>query len=77
MQKTIQIISFSKQKNQVKQDHHEEIDKNFIQALKKLNMPYNTASLNYINDKFNNMKLEDTSQEKSLIYQEHTYFSVM
>ena len=40
-------------------------------------MPYNTASLNYINDKFNNMKLEDTSQEKSLIYQEHTYFSVM
>ena len=38
---------------------------------------YNTASRNYINDKFMDMTLEDTSQEKALIHPEHAYFSVL
>ena len=40
-------------------------------------MSYNNASLNYIYDKFKDMMLEDTSQEKSLINQENSYFVVM
>ena len=47
------------------------VDKN----AKKLNTSYNLAYLNYINDKFKDMRLEDTPEEKALIHQEHTYFS--
>ena len=45
------------------------MDKNIILALNKLYKSYNISSLNYINDKFKHMKLEDTSQEKTLIHQ--------
>ena len=65
-QKTIKSISFTKQKNQVKQDHHEDKDKNFILALKRLHMLYNPGSLHYIKNKFNYMMLEDTSEEKGI-----------
>ena len=68
---------FEKQENQLKQDHHEYIDKKVIQSLKKLDTSYNPASLNYIHYKFKDMKIEYVSQEKSLIHQEHTYFSVL
>ena len=37
VQKTIEIVYFAKQENQIKQDRHEEIEKNFIRSLKKLN----------------------------------------
>ena len=40
-------------------------------------MTYNPASINYINYKFSDMMIEDTSQKKSLMYQERTYFSVL
>ena len=60
-------MSFAIEENQVKQDHHEDIDKNFIQVLKKLDTPYNPAYINYINDKFKDMMLEDNSQENSCI----------
>ena len=53
------------------------MDKKFIQALKKPDTSYNLDSLNYINYKFNTMTLEDTSQEKVLIHQECTHFSVL
>ena len=46
-------------------------------ALKKLDISYNPASINYINDKFKDIALEYTSQEKALIQQEHAYFSVL
>ena len=46
-------------------------------VLKKLDKSKNPASLNYINDKFNNMTLEEKSQEKVPIHQEHTYLSVL
>ena len=36
-----------------------DIDKNTIQALNKMDMSYNPASLNYINEKFKDMTLED------------------
>ena len=58
----IKCISFAKQENQVKQDHHEDIDKNVIQALKKIYTSYNPDSLNYINRKFKDITLEDMSQ---------------
>ena len=70
-------MSFAIEENQVKQDHHEDIDKNFIQVLKKLDTPYNPAYISYINEKFIDMKLEDTSPEKALIHKEHPYFSVL
>ena len=38
------------------------MDQNVIQALKKMDTSYNPDCLNYINDKFNNMTLEYTSQ---------------
>ena len=62
--KTIKSVTFAKQNNQVKKDHHEDTDKKFIRALKKLDTSYNNASLNYINNKLNNMMQEDVSQEK-------------
>ena len=37
VQKTIEIVYFAKQENQIKQDRHEETEKNFIRSLKKLN----------------------------------------
>ena len=40
-------------------------------------MSYNPASPNYKNYKFKDMELKDASQEKSLIHQEHSYFSVL
>ena len=40
-------------------------------------MSYNPAPLNYINEKIKDMKLEDMSQEKALIHQDHAYFSVL
>ena len=40
-------------------------------------MWYNPASAKFINDKSKDMMLEDTSQEKALIQQEHAYFSVL
>ena len=69
--KTYRILSRAfilQRKNKVKQDHNEDVDQNVIWSLNKLNTSYNPASLNYINYKFKNMMLEDTSQEKSLIY---------
>ena len=42
-----------------------------------MNMSYNTAYFNYINEKFKYMALEDTSQQKLLIHQEHAYLSVI
>ena len=48
-----------------------------IWELKELDTSYNTASTKYINDKFNETTIEDMLQEKALIHQEHTYFSVM
>ena len=66
-----------KKKEKKKRYHQNEIDKNVIQALEKLDASYNPAYLKYINDKFNDMTLEDTSEEKALIHQEHTYFSVL
>ena len=50
-QKIIKGFSFAKQENQVKQYHHEDIDKNVILALKKPDTSYNLASLNHINEK--------------------------
>ena len=38
---------------------------------------YNPVSPNYINVKFKDMVLQDTSQERSLIHQKHDYFSVL
>ena len=70
---TINTVSFAKQENQVKQDQHEDIDNKIIQALKKLDLSYNTDSLNHINYKFKDMILEDMSQEKALIHQEQAY----
>ena len=43
----------------------------------RLDTSYNTASINYINDKFKGMKLENKSQEKSPIHQENAHFRVM
>ena len=40
-------------------------------------MSYNSDYINCINHKFKDIPLEDTSQEKKLIHQEHAYFSVM
>ena len=40
-------------------------------ALKKLDISYNPASINYINDKFKDIALEYTSQEK-LLYNKST-----
>ena len=57
IQKTIKSIYFEKQVNQVKQYHHEDIDRNIIRALKKLGISYNLASLNYINNKIKEMTL--------------------
>ena len=42
-----------------------------------MDMSYNPSSLNYINDKFKDMMIEDMSQEKLFIHQEHTYFSML
>ena len=64
LHKTIKRVSFAKQENKVRQDHHEDTEKNAIRALKKLDTPYNPASLNYIHDKFKYTTLEYTSQEK-------------
>ena len=71
---TTKRVSFTKQENKVKQDHHECIDKNFIWELKKIDTPYNPSSLNYINGKFIDMTIEE---DKALIHQEHSYFSVL
>ena len=68
-QKTIKSVFFAKQDNQIKQDNHEDIDKNVIQALKKLDTSYNIDYLRYINDEFNNMMLEYMSQERYLVQQ--------
>ena len=72
-QKTIKIIYSVKQENQVKQNHHEDIDRNIIRSLKKLDTSYNPASLNYTKDKVKDMMLEYAPQEKSPIHQEHTH----
>ena len=69
VQKNIKSVSFAKQENQVKQDNHKDIDKNIIRALNKLDTSYNPDYINYINDKFKDMMLEDKSQEKSIIHQ--------
>ena len=46
VQKTIKTVYFKKQENNIKQDHHEYIDKNVIQSLNKMNMSYNPDDLN-------------------------------
>ena len=73
VQNIFKRVSFAKQENQVKQ-FHEDIDKNVLRALKKLDTSYNPDSINYINKKFKDMILEE---EKALIHQEHSYFSVL
>ena len=45
-----------------------------MRALKKLDKLYNPASLHYIMEKFKDMMPEE---EKALIHQYHSYFSVM
>ena len=40
-----------------KQYHHEEINKYVIQVLNKLDMSYNTASLDYTHEKFKDTML--------------------
>ena len=35
------------------------------------------TNINYINDKFKDITLEDAAQEKSRIHKEHAYFSVI
>ena len=62
--KTIKNVSFKKQENQVEQDHHEDMDKNVIRALKNLDTSYNPASINQITDKFNGMT-QKTCHKKS------------
>ena len=52
VQKTIKTVYFTIQVNQVKQDHHKDIDKNVIRALEKIDTSYNLASIHYIYDKF-------------------------
>ena len=49
LQNNTKTIYFAKQENKFKPDHHEDIGKIVIQELKKLDMLYNPASLNYIN----------------------------
>ena len=49
IQRIIKTISFVKQKNKVKQYHHEDIDKKMIRSLKKLDTSYNPAYLNVMN----------------------------
>ena len=44
------------------------MNQRLIQALKKMDNSYNIASLNYINKRFKDMKIENTSQGKTLIY---------
>ena len=45
-QKNIKSVYFAKKWNQIKQDHYEEIDKEIIQALKKLDTSYNPEFFN-------------------------------
>ena len=40
---------------------------NFIQELNKFDMSYNPYSLNYLNNMFKLMMLENSSEDKSLI----------
>ena len=49
-------------KNKIKEYQHEDINKNFIRELNKLDTSYNPASLNYINEKFKDIILEDTPE---------------
>ena len=51
--------------------------KKIIHSRKKLYVPYNPSSLNQINKIFKDMTLGEKSQWKALIYQEHSYFSVL
>ena len=53
------------------------MEKNIIEALKKLDTSYNPVSINYINDKFNDMTIEDKSQKKAIINQEPAHFIVL
>ena len=75
--KTTKSVYFSKQKNKGKQYHHLDIDKTVIRALNKLDMSYNPVYLNCIYDKFKQMKLHDTLQEKPPIHQYNSHFSVL
>ena len=49
-------------KNKIKEYQHEDINKNFIRELNKLDTSYNPASLNYINEKFKDITLEDNPE---------------
>ena len=71
VQNNIKSVSIVKHENKVKQDNYEDIEKNFICTLMKMDTPYNLAFLRYTNYKFKYMMLEDASQEKQLIHQEH------
>ena len=53
---TTNTVFFTKQENQVKQDHNKDII-NVVRALKKLYMSYNLDSVNYISDKFKDVIL--------------------
>ena len=59
---TIKTVSFKIQEKKVKQDHNEQINKNLILALKKMDTSYNTASIKYINKQSNYIMLEETSE---------------
>ena len=59
---TIKTVSLKIQEKKVKQDHNEQINKNLILALKKMDTSYNTASIKYINEQSNYMMLEETSE---------------
>ena len=51
--------------------------KNINHTLKKLDTPYNHDCLKSINNRFKDMTLEDTPQEKLFIQQELAYFNVL
>ena len=64
-QKNIKTGSFKIHKNQFKQDNHEYINESVILALNNMYTSYNTAYLNYTNEEFNYIMLEDTPEEKN------------
>ena len=52
-------------------------DKNVILELYKHNIPYSPALINYLNFKFKEMLLDNTSEDISLMHQEHLYYNLM
>ena len=62
----IRLIRPFLKKKQYHHDYNNDINKNVICALKKIDKSCYNASLNYRNDNFNKMKIEDKSEEKNI-----------